>query len=644
MHQTSPATYCIIRADLPEHGQIFYIRSDRMEHPHIVVALTGGPGTGKSTILKGITGIGSFRRNASPPRGTCRYGGRRYTIVDLPGTPSLSFTSLEGTMVRDFLALGQADVIVVVCDARFLKQGLCLLKDILELEKAKESSIPLVLCINHVDTAAGHGIFIDFDLLEDVLQIPVVPCCARRRERLDDIKAAIHYAARPDHKDQFHYECLDFSPIKLADECSLSAGPQDKELLELAGRIAAQAGPGRPRMTIGIALSRLFMILILLSVLWMTASGTGWISRPLYLVLSEAEHSLTGWALWLGIPDWLTGCLVHGMFRALSWSVLAMLLPLTVCFPFLALISCSGCTAGAGGRSHCRLAPLVLIFFAASPPGISHTFQDIMRLAAPSVLGTLAVLSLLPPGHPGPGGATGRPRRDALVPDGTISRTMPGIDGAIGHITHGPTTGQTAPGPGGAIGRTTHSPIPTPDQSSSTHGGTLARAILALTRTLGLALTILCRTAAAAVPAGFLLWLPAGLGFPYILNGILSFLDVPARLIGLDGVLLAAFMAGFISDGLVLPVMLIAYLHIGSSLPGNAQSLRQLLLLQGWTWHTYVCIGIVSLLRWPCASFFLALYRRVQSLRWTLAAAFLPAALGIILCLSFTFLCGFLGI
>ena len=134
--------------------------------------------------------------------------------MDLPGTYSLNTHSKEEEITRQYLSSGQADAVVVVCDATCVERGLHLLKQILSLEPIKDQGIPLVLCINLCDEAQKKGIQIDFGLLEDVLQFPVVPCCARCSRDLTLLKEAILECGGI----RGHYDCLDFSPKHLARE------------------------------------------------------------------------------------------------------------------------------------------------------------------------------------------------------------------------------------------------------------------------------------------------------------------------------------------------------------------------------------------------------------------------------------------
>ena len=152
-----------------------------MEDGRIIAALAGNPNVGKSSIFNGLTGLRQHTGNwigktVASARGTYQYDGKEFLLVDLPGTYSLNAHSEEEEIAKDYICSGQADIIVVVCDATCLERGLHLLSQITRLDYIKDQGTPIVLCVNLCDEAAKKGISIDFLLIQDVLQIQVVPC------------------------------------------------------------------------------------------------------------------------------------------------------------------------------------------------------------------------------------------------------------------------------------------------------------------------------------------------------------------------------------------------------------------------------------------------------------------------------------
>lgn len=149
-------------------------------------------------------------------------------------------------------------------------------------------------------------------------------------------------------------------------------------------------------------------------------------------------------------------------------------------------------------------------------------------------------------------------------------------------------------------------------------------------------LFVLGRAVSVAAPAGAVIWLMANVivGDGTILTHCTGFLDPFARLIGLDGVILMAFILGWPANEIVLPVMLMAYLATGSLVEyDNLAALGQLLVQHGWSWLTAVCTMLFSLFHWPCSTTCLTIYKETGSVKWTALSIVLPTVLGLGLCL-----------
>lgn len=160
-------------------------------------------------------------------------------------------------------------------------------------------------------------------------------------------------------------------------------------------------------------------------------------------------------------------------------------------------------------------------------------------------------------------------------------------------------------------------------------------------------LFVLGRAVSVAAPAGAVIWLMANVtvGDAALLAHCTGFLDSFARPFGLDGVILMAFILGWPANEIVLPVMLMAYLATGSLVEfDNLAALGQLLIQQGWTWLTAVCVMLFSLFHWPCSTTCLTIYKETGSVKWTVLAVALPTALGLGLCLCVATMARLLGV
>ena len=162
--------------------------------PPVVVALAGNPNAGKTTLFNALTGsrqhVGNYPGvTVEKKEGVCRHQGQSITVVDLPGTYSLTAYSVEEVVAREFLLRDQPDAIVNIVDAANLERNLYLTCQLLEM------GVPVILALNMVDVAEDRGIVIDHARLAELLRLPVVPLVARHgrgtKELLDAIIALV---------------------------------------------------------------------------------------------------------------------------------------------------------------------------------------------------------------------------------------------------------------------------------------------------------------------------------------------------------------------------------------------------------------------------------------------------------------------
>jgi len=152
-----------------------------------VVALTGNPNTGKTTIFNALTG--SSQRVGNWPgvtverkEGRLRYGNEDLRIVDLPGIYSLSVSSIDEQVAAEFLLKDKPELAVVVADASNIERSLYLVIQLLEMNQNA------VLAMNMSDMAQARGFTIDTKALEKLLGVPVIPTAAKKGDGIPDLK------------------------------------------------------------------------------------------------------------------------------------------------------------------------------------------------------------------------------------------------------------------------------------------------------------------------------------------------------------------------------------------------------------------------------------------------------------------------
>jgi len=157
-------------------------------------------------------------------------------------------------------------------------------------------------------------------------------------------------------------------------------------------------------------------------------------------------------------------------------------------------------------------------------------------------------------------------------------------------------------------------------------------------------LFVLARAVAVAAPAGLLIWIAANVsaGGECILVYLANFLQPLGALMGLDGMILLAFLLGFPANEIVVPCILMGYLSTGSltDYAGTAQ-LHSLLTAHGWTAVTALCALIFTLFHFPCGTTCFTIWKETKSVKWTALAIALPTAVGMGLCIAVHWVCGF---
>ena len=689
------------------------------------VALAGNPNTGKSTVFNSLTGLRQHTGNwpgktVVRAEGGFEFGGKRFKLVDLPGTYSLMAGSPDEVVARNFLLFGEPDVTVVVVDASRLERNLNLALQVLEITDR------VVICLNLMDEAKRHGLTVDARRLSRDLGVPVVATSARFGEGLPELLQAIEdvatgrYECRP-HRVQTHSRDLQTAltaltavisaahpempnarwvAMRLLDGDELiatalrmgelgvteatGAAAGAPAILHTAERLRRQVGqhfheriveasyaeaarladravtqPDRKqrfdldRAIDGVVTSRRWgfpiMILMFMAVFWLTITGANVPSKMLADLLIESVYpALRGLTTGWGWPWWLRGLLVDGMYLSTAWVVAVMLPPMAIFFPLFTLLEDLGYLprvafnldglfkkADAHGKQAmtmmmgfgCNAAGVVAARIIDSPRErllaiITNNFSLCNgRWPTQILIATLFIGALVPAGAGG----------GALA--GLVSAlAVMGITGLGVGLTFLSTWGLSRTV---LKGETSVFSLELPPYRPPRIFRTIYTSLIERT------LIVLWRAVVFALPAGAVIWLSANvhIGDLSVAAHAVHWLGPLGWLLGLNGVILLAYVVAIPANEIVIPtVLMLTVLMTGATGVGQGAGvmfemdsnteLLTLLRAGGWTLLTAVNLMLFSLLHNPCSTTIYTIYKETRSAKWTALATFLPLALG----------------
>lgn len=387
----------------------------------------------------------------------------------------------------------------------------------------------------------------------------------------------------------------------------------------------------------GIPIMLLFFALIF----WITITGANYPSALLTKFFNYIETKLVLLFEHFNSPLWLIDISVFGLYRTLAWIVAVMLPPMAIFFPLFtiledlgylpriafnldnffrkactsgkqALTMCMGFGCNAAGVVGCRIIdsprerlvamltnnfvpcngrfPFLItissIFFASSALGIWSSIWSTLAVIAVIIIGVIVTLVV------------------SKILSKTILKGMP-----------------------------SSFMLELPPYRTPQFGKILVRSIFDRT------LFVLGRAVSIAIPAGIIIWLFANINISGIslLTHVANFLNPFAKLMGLDGYILTAFILALPANEIVLPIILMSYTAGGSLMQiDDLSNISNILISNGWTILTAINVMLFCLMHFPCSTTLITIKKESGSLKWTALAFLIPTFLGIIACMFTT--------
>lgn len=663
------------------------------------------------TGLKQHTGnwVGKTVGNAA---GSYTFNNNKYLITDLPGTYSLCAHSAEEIIASDCICFDKPDVTVIVCDASCLERNLNLALQVTEItakavlcvnmiDEAEKKNISVdtdklsrllkipvvatsarskkglhrlmsaiesvavgkendqgitVFYTNRIENAISEllpltdGIetdnrrkrFICLRLLQNDRDITENLC--NRYGMCDDKKEPVYCALKElsvqsgrSYTDEI-VSCIFITAEGIAAECVHKSTDKKYSRDRKIDRILTGKLTGIP-----------IMLLMLLTILWITIIGANYPSALLSELFGKLEALLYNGLSTIGTPETLNSILTQGIFRVLAWVVSVMLPPMAIFFPLFTLLEDYGVLpriafnldnafkkAGACGKQALCLC-MSLGCNACGITGariIDSKRERLMAIITSSLMPCngkfptiISVITMFIIGVPAVAGSglfaafwlcivIATAITAVMLVSKLLSKTF--LKGVPSSFT-----------------------LELPPYRTPQFAKVLIRAFLDRT------LTVLGRAVVIAIPAGLIIWLMANvtLGDISLLGHCTAFLDPLGKLMGLDGVILLAFILGFPANEIVVPIIIMAYSE-GTALTeiSELSALKDLFVSNGWTKVTAICMIIFVLFHFPCSTSCLTVYKETKSIKWTAISFAVPTVIGIALCMAVNGICTLLGI
>lgn len=638
-------------------------------------------------------------------KGRFTYKFTEYELVDLPGTYSLLSSSEEERVARDYLCFEDYDCVVCVVDATNLERNLNLVLQVLELtgkavvllnlcDEAKKKNIEidtealsssLGVPVVRATARSGRGInalletvhqianetlvndnavlFYPNSLEEEIHRVSKALKCS-----IDTDKNLRFFALRLIENDEsfnrsfksnFGGDILMKGPLRasIGSACEKMkryginvTKAVTQEIFRRSENIANSVQIKLPskkdriekrldNILLGKYTSIPVMLILLGIILWITIAGSNYPSALLRQVFDNFESWLGNTLTTAGAPAWSVSLFVNGILRVLLWVVAVMFPPMAIFFPLFSLLEDFGVLPRIafnldGAFEHCgacgKQALTTCMGYGCNAVGVTGA----RIIDSPRERLVAIITNSLTP-------CNGRfPLLIAIISMFFCNNSM----GSAGILLLMISFSMLMTF---ALSKVLSSTVLKGVSSSfvleippyrkpkilSLIADTVREKII----------FVLFRAVSVAAPAGLIIWVLANIktGDVSLLGRIADFLDPAGRLMGMDGVILLAFILGFPANEIVIPIALMTYLSTGElSDYSSLDSLKTILVDNGWTWVTALCTCMFSMFHFPCSTTLLTIFKETRSVKWTVFSVLAPLTAGVITCMLINLIFG----